>query len=280
MKRHFLAAPTRALPTPPRMKPPDPASVGAYPGANDASSRDYSKWDDAISVERVRQLRDEGWCVVDDFLGGGGASSSSSDATSRGADGADVASGERWATAIRDEIKWLSGTGLMRPNRTHFANPKGERHLFAKPNVYETDLHEEEIRVLCPELDALFRESATRLANAFTARIDELSAMEYREANEQQEAMDKHKAELFSPSRARILDCHEHHPDHPDHPVRRHSELTREVGDYEHISEPRAPSEANSEDEDESPSPPGGASVKAPGAFCYHTGPHTTAFAW
>ena len=124
MKRHFLAAPTRALPTPPRMKPPDPASVGAYPGANDASSRDYSKWDDAISVERVRQLRDEGWCVVDDFLGGGGASSSSSDATSRGADGADVASGERWATAIRDEIKWLSGTGLMRPNRTHFANPK------------------------------------------------------------------------------------------------------------------------------------------------------------
>ncbi len=62
--------------------------------------------------------------------------------------------------------------------------------------------------------------------------------------------------------------------------MRRHSELTREVGDYEHISEPRAPSEANSEDEDESPSPPGGASVKAPGAFCYHTGPHTTAFAW
>ena len=136
-KRHFLAAPTRALPTPPRMKPPDPASVGAYPGANDASSRDYSKWDDAISVERVRQLRDEGWCVVDDFSGGGGASSSSSDATSRGADGADVASGERWATAIRDEIKWLSGTGLMRPNRTHFANPKVRAPSWAPPSPRE-----------------------------------------------------------------------------------------------------------------------------------------------
>ena len=119
------------------MKPPDPASVGAYPGANDASSRDYSKWDDAISVERVRQLRDEGWCVVDDFLGGGGASSSSSDATSRGADGADVASGERWATAIRDEIKWLSGTGLMRPNRTHFANPKVRAPSWAPPSPRE-----------------------------------------------------------------------------------------------------------------------------------------------
>ena len=51
------------------------------------------------------------------------------------------------------------------------ARPQGERHLFAKPNVYETDLHEEEIRVLCPDLETLFRESATRLANAFTARI-------------------------------------------------------------------------------------------------------------
>ena len=37
------------------------------------------------------------------------------------------------------------------------------------------------------------------------APTDELSAMEYREANEQQEAMDKHKAELFSPSRARVF---------------------------------------------------------------------------
>ena len=61
----------------------------------------------------VDALRREGWCVVDDFLAGGGASA--------GGDGG------AWASALREEIKWLATTGLMRPNRTHFANPKVRR---------------------------------------------------------------------------------------------------------------------------------------------------------
>ena len=50
---------------------------------------------------------------MDDFLAGGGASA--------GGDGG------AWASALREEIKWLATTGLMRPNRTHFANPKVRR---------------------------------------------------------------------------------------------------------------------------------------------------------
>lgn len=87
---------------------PDP---GSFPGPYPAPfERDPSRWRRSVTPAHVDALRREGWCVVDDFLAGGGASA--------GGDGG------AWASALREEIKWLATTGLMRPNRTHFANPK------------------------------------------------------------------------------------------------------------------------------------------------------------
>jgi hypothetical protein len=51
--------------------------------------------------------------------------------------------------------------------------PQGGRHLFSKPNVFETDLHEADVRERLPELSAFFKESAARLAGAFTARLNQ-----------------------------------------------------------------------------------------------------------
>lgn len=86
--------------------------VGSFPGPYPKPfERDWSKWNDAVSAERVSELQRQGWTVIDGFLQGGGGAG----------DGGDCGA---WASALREEIKWLATTGLMRPNRTHFANPK------------------------------------------------------------------------------------------------------------------------------------------------------------
>jgi hypothetical protein len=62
-------------------------------------------------------LADLGPCyllVIHQALGRGGGGSS----------GGGGGGGSAWALALREEIKWLATTGLMRPNRTHFSNPK------------------------------------------------------------------------------------------------------------------------------------------------------------
>ena len=106
--------PTRAAmasASPPAPPGPDP---GSFPGPYPAPfERDPSRWRRSVTPAHVDALRREGWCVVDNFLAGGGASA--------GGDGG------AWASALREEIKWLATTGLMRPNRTHFANPKVRR---------------------------------------------------------------------------------------------------------------------------------------------------------
>ena len=96
--------------------------TGPYPRP---FSRDFEAWSRAVTPARIAELRRDGFTVVDDFLGGGGAEG--------GADGDDVSSssgnGDAWALALREEIEWLSAKdGVMRPNRTHFANPKGDSY--------------------------------------------------------------------------------------------------------------------------------------------------------
>ena len=74
--------------------------------------------------------------------------------------------------AIIDSIHRSRG---VRCSAQPATNPtsQGERYLFSKPNVFETDLHETDVRERLPELSAFFKESATRLAAAFTARLKE-----------------------------------------------------------------------------------------------------------
>jgi len=143
--------------------------TGPYPRP---FARDFEAWSRAVTPARIAELRRDGFTVVDDFLGGGGAD---------GADGADASSssgnGDAWALALREEIEWLSAKdGVMRPNRTHFANPKGERFLFAKPGIVEADMHDESVAAIVPELRAFFEAAATRFADAFDPQPEDASS--------------------------------------------------------------------------------------------------------
>ena len=115
--------------------PPNPSSgdvgsfpVGTYPKPFE---RDWSKWNDAVSAERVAELQREGWTVIDGFLRGG----IPDDTREGGGSGYEGSGGDggSWALALREEIKWLATTGLMRPNRTHFANPKVRTRAVNRP---------------------------------------------------------------------------------------------------------------------------------------------------
>ncbi len=145
--------------------------TGPYPRP---FARDFEAWSRAVTPARIAELRRDGFTVVDDFLGGGGAD---------GADGADASSssgnGDAWALALREEIEWLSAKdGVMRPNRTHFANPKGERFLFAKPGIVEADMHDESVAAVVPELRAFFEAAATKFADAFDPKTEDASVSE------------------------------------------------------------------------------------------------------
>ena len=102
------------------------ADVGSFPAGTYPKpfERDWSKWNDAVSAERVAELQREGWTVIDGFLQGGIDAESGGGGGGCGVDEASGGDGGAWASALREEIKWLATTGLMRPNRTHFANPK------------------------------------------------------------------------------------------------------------------------------------------------------------
>ena len=155
---------------------PDLASTGVFPGPYPAPfRRTPERWHEVIDERSVRHLRTEGWCVVDDFLGksdevngDGSGGTPDEDGTSNDPK---RSSSNHWASALRSEIKWLSRAGLVRPNRTHFQNLKnGQRHLFSKPNVFEADLHEEEVRKRVPELSFFFETVQDTLPEAFRKR--------------------------------------------------------------------------------------------------------------
>ena len=114
-RRGLHSIPPRALmassDAPSARSGPDP---GSFPGPYPAPfERDPSRWRRSVTPAHVDALRREGWCVVDDFLAGGGASA--------GGDGG------AWASGAPRGDQRLATTGLMRPNRTHFANPKVRR---------------------------------------------------------------------------------------------------------------------------------------------------------
>ena len=94
-------------------------------------TRDFDAWSRAVTPARIDELRRDGFTVVDDFLGGGGADGDDDDGDA-GSSPSPSNNGDAWALALREEIEWLSSKdGVMRPNRTHFANPKGERFLLS-----------------------------------------------------------------------------------------------------------------------------------------------------
>ena len=75
-------------------------------------------YDTKYPAETVSSLESNGYVVIDNYLP------------------------EETAKAIYEEMKALTQTGLMIPNRTHFSSPKtpGQHHLFSKPGNVVTPL--------------------------------------------------------------------------------------------------------------------------------------------
>ncbi|CAB1120253.1 unnamed protein product [Ectocarpus sp. CCAP 1310/34] len=109
--------------------------------------RCLTRFRDQLIPTRLRDLQRDGRVVIDNFLGRG------------------------WALALLQEMRWLHGQGLMRPNETQFSHPNGQRLQFSKPNIFEVDLHDESIRNRLPEMNALFHQEA--LVEALAAAFPE-----------------------------------------------------------------------------------------------------------
>jgi hypothetical protein len=162
-----------------------PARIGVFPGPFlDPQHRTPNRWYSKIDKEKRAHLRSEGWCVIDDFCGNGKDLADGNEVgDAPGTTGATLGetlgdmslsnnktqtTSNHWATALRSEIAWLSTSGRLGPNRTHFQNQQsGTRFLFAKPNVFEADLHDESIRATVPELDFFFETVKNTLPRAF-----------------------------------------------------------------------------------------------------------------
>ncbi|CAM9390832.1 unnamed protein product [Phaeothamnion confervicola] len=95
-------------------------------------ARDFDKLGDRITSERLDELEDRGWTVIENAFGLG------------------------WASALLQEMKWLHKQGLMAPNEMRFLLPGGRVVQTSKPHVFEADLHDFRLRRCLPELAALF----------------------------------------------------------------------------------------------------------------------------
>ena len=115
--------------------------------------RDSSRFATAITSAHAEHLQTHGFAVVDEFLGLG------------------------WASAILTEMQWLQSRGLMLPNQIRVLDPEGCPFNVTKPNIYEVDLHLEEIRQKVPEINELFWETHT-LAKHLNSLLPRLQLIE------------------------------------------------------------------------------------------------------
>lgn len=116
--------------------------AAAFPGEYSLPfARDHERLQRKITREACEQLAERGYVVIDECFGRG------------------------WATALLDEMKWLHANDLFKPNKTQFAltqraGAAAQVFQFVKPNIFEVDLHDAELRRKVPELDALFHSTA------------------------------------------------------------------------------------------------------------------------
>jgi hypothetical protein len=113
-----------------------------------ASEHDWSVFSKALTEERCAELRTCGYVTVDNVFG------------------------EMRAAALRDDIALLQEQALLSPNETQFSVPGGGVVRFRKPHIFEGDMHDDRLRALVPELNALFHQEA--LVTALNAKLPEL----------------------------------------------------------------------------------------------------------
>ncbi|OQR82869.1 hypothetical protein ACHHYP_15381 [Achlya hypogyna] len=110
--------------------------------------RDPATFYDKITSSVCDELLENGYVVVDNFLGRG------------------------WAEALLAEVKWLAAANLLESNKTQFPKADGTVAQFEKPNIFEADLHNAGVRCQVPELDALFHQDDLCLALAAHTKLD------------------------------------------------------------------------------------------------------------
>ena len=80
--------------------------------------------------------------------------------------------GENISSILLKELKDLTKTSLMIPNRTSFVNTKtGKPSIIAKPGIYEVDLHDESIRITMNMMNKLFIASKSSLIEALMKHL-------------------------------------------------------------------------------------------------------------
>jgi hypothetical protein len=113
-----------------------------------ASELDWSIFSKALTDERCAELRSCGYVTIDNVFG------------------------ELRAAALRDDIALLQEQSLLSPNETQFSVPGGGVVRFRKPHIFEGDMHDDRLRALVPELNALFHQEA--LVTALSEKLPEL----------------------------------------------------------------------------------------------------------
>ncbi|DAZ96976.1 TPA: hypothetical protein N0F65_012108 [Lagenidium giganteum] len=137
------------------------SASASFPGTySEAFTRDHARLASKITKSVCDELQEQGYVVVDDCFGHG------------------------WARAFLDEMQWLHAQGAFKPNKTQFALPTAAQTgatatgsntqvvQFAKPNIYEVDLHDSATRTTVPELNDLF--FSTELLHVLATHMPEL----------------------------------------------------------------------------------------------------------
>jgi Rps23 Pro-64 3,4-dihydroxylase Tpa1-like proline 4-hydroxylase len=113
--------------------------------------RDYDRFEILLTEKHCEELKQKGFVVIDNFFGHG------------------------WASAMLEEMQWLNENNLFKPNKTQFTLTQSntqKNYQFVKPNIYEVDLHDNDLRRKVPELDSLFH--SQDLINVLSKYMPEL----------------------------------------------------------------------------------------------------------
>jgi len=107
-----------------------------HPGDGGASLSTWARVGQSLAGAPAQSLREHGYAVIDGFWG------------------------EQWSEGYRREMRHLLDHNLMLPNKTQFLDARGQPIQCTKPNIFELDLHNEEVRRLLPVFGELFGSSA------------------------------------------------------------------------------------------------------------------------
>ncbi|ETV92419.1 hypothetical protein H310_13301 [Aphanomyces invadans] len=106
--------------------------------------RDSTRFYEQITATHCADLMDQGFTIIDNFLG------------------------NEWSHALLTELQFLVKKELLEPNKTQFPSTTtpGAVAQYAKPHIFEADLHNAAVRTQVPELNALFHQDDLLLALA------------------------------------------------------------------------------------------------------------------